>query len=232
MATECETLNETALLVHVGDSMAAAVNARVHALTHAINAARPDAVIDVVPAYASVLVCHRPLDPTVRDRLRQQLLALADQTPSGGAEPAGTLHEIPVCYGGREGPDLEHVAAAHALEAREVVDRHCAPVYRVAMTGFAPGFPYLLGLDEQLATPRRETPRTRVAAGSVGIAGAQTGIYPAELPGGWQLIGRTPLRLFRREDDERPCLLVLGDRVQFQPIDAARFAALREDEPC
>jgi KipI family sensor histidine kinase inhibitor len=232
MAIECETINETALLVRLGEAMDTAINARVHALAAAIDRTRLASVTDVVPAYASVLVCHRPLNATVRDRLRQQLLALADQTPSGDAEAAGTLHEIPVCYGGREGPDLDDVAAAHALEAREVIDRHCAPCYRVAMTGFAPGFPYLLGMDEKLATPRRETPRTRVAGGSVGIAGTQTGIYPAELPGGWQLIGRTPWRLFRREDEDRPCLLVPGDRVQFQPIDAARFAALREDERC
>jgi KipI family sensor histidine kinase inhibitor len=232
MAIDCETLNETALLVHVGERMDAAINARVHALTHAIDAARPDAVIDVVPAYASVLVCHRPLDAVGRDRLRQQLLALADQEPAAGAEAAGTLHEIPVCYGGREGPDLEHVAAAHEMDMREVIERHCAPLYRVAMTGFAPGFPYLLGMDEHLATSRRATPRTRVAAGSVGIAGTQTGIYPRELPGGWQLIGRTPLRLFRRENDERPCLLVPGDRVQFRPIDTAQFAALQEDSSC
>jgi KipI family sensor histidine kinase inhibitor len=232
MTTECEILNETALLVRLGERMNATVNARVHALTHAINTARPDAVVDVVPAYASVLICHRPLDPPARDRLRQQLLALADRAPASDTETTGTLHEIPVCYGGNHGPDLEPVAAAHDLAVQEVIDWHVAPIYRVAMTGFAPGFPYLLGLDARLATPRRETPRTRVAAGSVGIAGAQTGIYPGELPGGWQLIGRTPLRLFRREDDGRPCLLVPGDRVRFQPIDAARFATLREDKPC
>ncbi|HET9482549.1 MAG TPA: 5-oxoprolinase subunit PxpB, partial [Xanthomonadales bacterium] len=129
---------------------------------------------------------------------------------------------IPVCYGGDSGPDLDAVAKHTGLSAHDVVARHAAGDYRVAMLGFQPGFPYLIGLDPALATPRHATPRPRVAAGSVGIGGAQTGVYPREAPGGWQLIGRTPLALF---DAARkpPALLAPGDRVRFEAIPRAAF---------
>ena len=131
--------------------------------------------------------------------------------------------EIPVCYGGEFGPDLDAVATHCGLEPAEVSARHAAGDYRVAMLGFMPGFAYLLGLDESLHMPRRASPRTRVPAGSVAIGGAQTGIYPRELPGGWQLIGRTPLTLFDPSQAE-PALLRPGQRVRFRAIDAAAFA--------
>ncbi len=231
MPIDSEPMGEAALLLRLGDDMDAAVNARVHAVAAAIRQAGTDAVTDIVPAYASVLVRHRPLAPQARASLHRQLLALADEAAAATPSTEGESHEIPVCYDDGHGPDLASLARARGLTIRQVVERHTAPTYRVAMTGFAPGFPYLLGLDERLATPRRETPRTRVAAGSVGIAGRQTGIYPGELPGGWQLIGQTPLALFRPDDADRPCLLQPGDRVRFRAIDAARFEALRED-PC
>ncbi len=126
-------------------------------------------------------------------------------------------------YGGEAGPDLADVAARAGIGADEAAARHAAGGYTVAMLGFAPGFPYLLGLDPSLATPRHATPRTRVEAGSVGIGGAQTGIYPASGPGGWRIIGRTPLRLFDAMRDP-PTLLRAGDRVRFVAIDAATFA--------
>lgn len=132
---------------------------------------------------------------------------------------------IPVCYGGDGGPDLDVVAEHARLSRDDVIARHTAAEYTVAMLGFAPGFPYLLGLDPALHIPRRATPRTRVPAGSVAIGGAQTGIYPRELPGGWNLIGRTPRVLFdpRREP---PALLAPGNRVRFRPIGADEFARL------
>ena len=148
-------------------------------------------------------------------------------TPAGDAAHVASppLVEIPVCYGGEYGPDLLDVAHLSGLDAAQVGARHAAVEYRVAMLGFAPGFPYLLGLDPSLHAPRRATPRTRVPAGSVAIGGAQTGMYPCELPGGWQLIGRTPLALFDAQRDP-PCLLAPGDRVRFCAIDASRFAEL------
>ncbi|WIG55610.1 MAG: Allophanate hydrolase 2 subunit 1 [Rhodanobacteraceae bacterium] len=134
---------------------------------------------------------------------------------------------IPVCYGGDCGPDIDAIAEHAGLVRDEVIARHAAAEYTVAMLGFAPGFPYLLGLDAALHVPRRATPRTRVPAGSVAIGGAQTGIYPCELPGGWHLIGRTPLALFDPRRDP-PCLLAPGDRVRFRAIDAGEFARLVE----
>ena len=125
--------------------------------------------------------------------------------------------DIPVRYGGDDGPDLEAVARHACLDPEEVVRRHTGATYRVAMLGFAPGFPYLLGLDPALELPRRSEPRLRVPAGSVAIGGAQTGIYPRELPGGWHLIGCTPLHLFEPER-EPPCLLAPGDEVRFRPL--------------
>jgi inhibitor of KinA len=132
--------------------------------------------------------------------------------------------ELPVCYGGEFGPDLEEVAARCGLSAAEVMARHSTAEYRVYMLGFSPGFPYLGGLDPAIAAPRRETPRLRVPAGSVGIAGMQTGIYPQESPGGWQIIGRTPGRLFR-PDRAEPCLLGPGDRLRFVPVGPEAFRA-------
>ena len=138
--------------------------------------------------------------------------------------------EIPVCYGGEFGPDLPFVAARAGLSEDEAARRHAAGEYRVHLIGFAPGFPYLGGLTAELAAPRRATPRERVPAGSVGIAGRQTGVYPLETPGGWQIIGRTPLRLFRLDADP-PALLRTGDGVRFRAIAADEFEALRGAEP-
>ena len=171
---------------------------------------------DIVPAYASVAVFVRPealaIDADLLPRVETWLAdAFAEAT---GADATPRLVEVPVRYGGSDGPDLAQVARRCGLDEDEVIARHAAAEYTVAMLGFAPGFPYLLGLDPALATPRHAQPRTRVAAGSVGIGGAQTGIYPRESPGGWQIIGRTPLALFEAARAE-PSALQPGDRVRF-----------------
>ncbi|MDE2055050.1 MAG: 5-oxoprolinase subunit PxpB, partial [Xanthomonadaceae bacterium] len=155
-------------------------------------------------------------------------LPLSRRERGSPTPPAGpNFVEIPLCYGGEYGPDLDAVAVHARLPRGDVIARHTATEYAVAMLGFAPGFPYLLGLDPALQVPRRTTPRTRVPAGSVAIGGAQTGIYPRELPGGWHLIGRTPLALFDPAR-EPPCLLAPGDRVRFRAIEADEFARLAE----
>lgn len=207
------------------------VNARIHRLAAALRDAAPPWLRDLVPAYASLGVFVDPerFDPghadsgDVLDWLQAQLdsLDLADDAASPPRAPI----EIPVRYGGAHGEDLDTAAQALGLDADTLVARHCAGEYTVAMLGFAPGFPYLLGLDPALALPRLSSPRTRVPAGSVAIGGAQTGIYPRESPGGWRLLGRTPLRLF---DPARPqpSLLQPGDRVRFRAIGDADFAAL------
>ena len=141
--------------------------------------------------------------------------------------PPRRVIEVPVCYGGELGPDLEDVARAVALSPAEVIARHSAPAYRVYLLGFTPGFPYLGGMDPRLACPRLSSPRVRVPAGSVAIAGAQTGVYSVESPGGWRLLGRTPLRLFDPDPGaRRPFLLAPGDGLRFVPVDRARFDAL------
>jgi KipI family sensor histidine kinase inhibitor len=217
-----EPLGDQALLLRWGEVADAATNRRVHALAARLRAAAPPWLVDCVPAYASLAVYFddasiRGSDPFAS--VCGHVAILAEAVDATAAAPASRLVEIPVVYGGEDGPDLDDVAAASGLTAAQVVERNAQVEYLVAMLGFSPGFPYLLGLDPQLAVPRLATPRTRVPAGSVGIGGAQTGVYPNAGPGGWRLIGRTPQALFdaRREP---PSLLLPGDRVRFVPVDA------------
>jgi KipI family sensor histidine kinase inhibitor len=212
---------DRALLVYLGETIDPAVNDRVHALAAALRQKRHPALVEVTPSYHCLLVEYDP----VRIRLEQ----VADWVRTLAADPAMTTPEtrtvvIPVRYGGDEGPDLEAVATHTGLSPEEVVRLHAAGSYRVYCLGFSPGFPYLGGLEEALHTPRLAEPRTRVPGGSVGIGGSQTGIYPAPSPGGWRLIGQTPLRLF---DPWRnpPALLQPGDTVRFVPIGPEEFAA-------
>ena len=217
------------LLIRVGDAIDVATSARVHAAASALHAAGLPGVVDIVPAYATLAVHFDPLawvdahgGPPLAHVVSAVRAILA--SPRSVSDEAGRAIEIPVCYGGALGPDLDALAAHAGLDADEVIARHANAVYRVAMLGFAPGFPYLLGLDPALAMPRRASPRTRVPAGSVAIGGVQTGIYPAPLPGGWQLIGRTPRVLFDAARDP-PSLVMPGDRVRFVPIAPEALAA-------
>lgn len=217
-----------AFVLPVGDVVSETVRLRVAALADAIRVAALAHVTDVVPGMASVVVHHDALG-VGRASLARALDDLAAAAGDGAPREA-RLVEIPVCYEGDDlAPDLAKVAAAHGMPPAELVARHAAGAYVVHMLGFLPGFPYLGGLEPRLHTPRRATPRTRVPAGSVGIGGAQTGIYPLESPGGWHLIGRTPLRLFDASRAE-PALLRAGDRVRFVAIARATFDAMRADE--
>jgi KipI family sensor histidine kinase inhibitor len=222
-----EPLAEDALLLRFGAGIDVATNARVHAAAHALRTANLPGISDIAPAYASLLVRFDPLAHPDGGALRAALAGVlpADGTPSSAQEVAARTVDIPVCYGGAHGADLDAVAEHAGLSRDDAIARHAASEYSVAMLGFAPGFPYLLGLDPALHVPRRANPRTRVPPGSVAIGGVQTGIYPRELPGGWNLIGRTPLALFD-PGRERACLLAPGDRVRFHPIGAAEFARL------
>ncbi|MCI0571889.1 MAG: 5-oxoprolinase subunit PxpB [Myxococcaceae bacterium] len=228
-------LGDSALLIRLGEGIDAATHAHVRAVLAALERAPLPGVIEVVPAFTSVAVyydaarVHSVLpgpEATPYERLRRAVAERVAQA-SVAEVPAGPLIELPVCYGGEFGPDLEAVAAHAGLSPDAVVRAHAGAGYTVFMVGFAPGFPYLAGLPEHLAAPRHATPRLKVPAGSVGIAGRQTGIYPLETPGGWQLIGRTPRRLFR-PDAEPPALLRLGDRVRFRPISPAELTAWEE----
>ena len=228
-ACDIEALADDAWLLRFGDRIDPELNAAVHAMAARLRALDPPWLRDVVPAFASLAVFFdEAQDPA---RVHAALQALVED---GGASalplrPRDGVIEIPVLYGGEHGPDLESSAAELGLSPRELVERHSAGDYTVAMIGFAPGFPYLSGLDPALALPRLATPRARVAAGSVAIGGAQTGIYPRESPGGWRLLGRTPWTLFdpRREP---PTRLQPGDRVRFRAIDAEEFARLASQQ--
>lgn len=224
-ATRRERLADDAWLLHFGTDTPPiddATNARVHRIAARIRADAPAWLRDLVPAYASLAVFFDPdaIDAGTVERWLDARLAGDDGTT---AATAPRCIEIPVVYGGDFGEDLDSAAQELGITADALAARHAAGTYTVAMIGFAPGFPYLSGLDPALALPRLVTPRTRVPAGSVAIGGAQTGLYPRASPGGWRLIGRTPLRLF---DPMRasPSLLVPGDRVRFVAIDAREFA--------
>ncbi len=213
---------ESALLVELGEGIDPAVNRRVHALARALGAARRPGVIALNPSYRSLFVQYDPRRCSYEELVTAVEACLED----GGEEvPAGAEVEIPVCYGGDLGPDLDEVARRCGLSAAGVVARHAAPAYPVYLVGFTPGFPYLGGLDPALVTPRRATPRERVPAGSVAIADRQAGIYPIESPGGWQLLGRTPLRLFDLARDP-PFLVTAGTTVRFRPIDRGEYERL------
>jgi len=197
-----------------------AVSARAVSLAQAVHHTHHGVVRDVVVGYCSVTVYFDPLCLD-GDALAAQLHDLALHVDEASI-PEGRLVDVDVCYGGEYGPDLADVAAQVGLTEAEVVALHSAPTYRVYVVGFVPGFPYMASVDARLAIPRRTIPRTRVPAGSVAIAAGQTGIYPAETPGGWHLIGRTRAKPYDHTRAE-PFLFAPGDRVRFHPIESAAF---------
>ncbi len=220
-------LGDAAVTVELGSEFNAATLTRVQALVRSLEQVPPVGVVDVVAAYGTVTVCYDlPKLPHGYAGLCVEIeKRIGDLKAAGGAAGAtGKRVTIPVCYGGEFGPELAAVAARAGLSVEAVIATHSGAEYGVQAVGFAPGFPYLGGLPEKLHTPRLATPRTRVPAGSVGIGGAQTGVYPLATPGGWNLIGRTPLALFRPTERE-PALLRVGDRVKFKAITAEEFAA-------
>ena len=215
--------SDRSLLVSFGDRVGGDLHDRVRRLLRALDAAPLAGITNLVPAYASILI---RFDPALLDHDRVADHALRALERGAGLQPEAKRQvEVPVCYGGEHGTDLEEVARLCGLTARQVVEAHAGTLYQVYFLGFVPGFAYMGDLPAPIACARLDTPRRMVPAGSVGIAGRQTGVYPAATPGGWRLIGRTPLRLFdpRREP---MCLLEMGDRVRFVPTPPERFAAL------
>ena len=208
-------LGDSALLVQFGEAIDREVHNRVRRFAERITEHPTLSRLELTTAFTTACVFYDPTRISFAD-LCAQLQPLADE-PIGCRAIESRVVEIPVCYGGQYGPDLAFVAEHNGLTEEEVIYLHAGGDYYIYMLGFAPGFPYLGGLPEQIATPRHATPRARVPAGSVGIAGNQTGIYPVATPGGWQLIGRTPLVLFRPWEDP-PSLLLPGDTVRFRAI--------------
>lgn len=205
-------LGDSTLLVQFGDEIDLTINQRVHAFANLIANSVINGVIETVPAYATLLVHYDPLILSftqIKNHLRAKVAQMEEVE---SRKPR--LVEVPVRYGGELGPDLEFVASYCDLPVKDVIRIHTERIYTIFMMGFTPGFPYMGKLDDLLIVPRLETPRTRVPAGTVAIAGSQTGIYSIESPGGWQLIGWTPLKLFDL-GSESPFLFSPGDEVKF-----------------
>ena len=205
-------LGDSALLVQFGDEIDITINQRVHALAALIDASSLDGIVGAVPAYATLLIHYDPLILTY-SQINKWTRAKLDQAQDATSRNPRRI-EVPVRYGGEYGIDLEYVAELHHLFVDDVIRIHSEKTYTIYMMGFTPGFPYMGRLDDAIVTPRLETPRTRVEAGTVAIAGSQTGIYPIESPGGWRLIGHTSLKPFDPKS-ESPFLFAPGEKVRF-----------------
>lgn len=226
---ELSPLGDSAVVVTFGNEIKSDTHHKIKACMNLLINDPFIGFIECVPAYTNLTVFYDPLvvyseyqknNITEYDSPFQMVCSIVkkklQKVKTDQELPQRTV-SIPVCYGGENGPDLEYVALHHHLTIDEVIRIHSNGDYLVYMIGFAPGFPFMGGLSEQIATPRRSSPRTTIPAGSVGIAGSQTGVYPISTPGGWQLIGRTPTRLFLPTQNP-PSLLQAGDLVKFYPI--------------
>lgn len=223
---ECIPLGDDGLLVRLGDVLSEELNERARSLADAVEAAKADdpaddGIIEASPAYTSVFI---DFDPLLLTHAQAEAFVRASLSAVSSGE-ARRVVRVPVAYGGEAGPDLASIAAEAGLSADEVASIHCGRDYPVYMLGFAPGFPYLGGVDERIASGRLKTPRPRIPAGSVGIAGRQTGVYPFDSPGGWKLVGRSPIRLFDASMDP-PATLRPGDLVRFYPVSLDEFDAM------
>jgi KipI family sensor histidine kinase inhibitor len=218
--------SDQSLLVYFGGAITPESGERVLKLLHLLESEPLPHVRNLHPAYASLLIKFDPLK-TRHAALEAALRKYLDRLDALHL-PEPRVIEIPVCYGEDFGPDLADLAALHNLTPQQVIDAHASAAYSVCFLGFVPGFAYLAGLPDALATPRLATPRREIPAGSVGIAGHQTGVYPCATPGGWRLIGRTPLKMF---DAARPSmsLLATGDRVRFTPVSHNQFVEMERD---
>lgn len=218
-------LGDTGLVLQFGDTINEDTYQEIRAVSAWLDSHPLDGFVEYVPAYTSITIYYQPWIL----RYDQLVTTVQEMLHCRGklhAEVPSPIRCIPVYYGGTTGADLDYVAAFHQMDAETVITLHTEAEYRVYMMGFIPGFAYMGGLDERLATPRKQQPSTRVPKGSVGIAGTQTGIYPLETPGGWQIIGQTPLALF---DSHRahPFLLKMGDIVRFTSITEDEFTQIK-----
>jgi inhibitor of KinA len=227
-------LGDAAIVLQFGDSIDRQTHLAILAFTTALEQHPFAGFREYVPAFTTVTVYYDPWEVSDKGQqdpyacVTQRLQQVLQQVKAHPEKTKAHLVEIPVCYGGKWGPDLELVAALNEITPEEVIRLHAAEEYLVYMIGFAPGFPYLGGMNDRIAAARKDKPRAKVLAGSVGIAGKQTGIYPIASPGGWQLIGRTPLVLFdpRRQP---PSLLQAGDHIRFVPITEKDYEHRKEE---
>ena len=227
-------LGDQAILIEFGKDINLEVYEGVQYASALLDEFQPEWLIEYVPAYTTLTIFYNPFvlkekqvnSSLPYDVICQEITSLLSSKKTVQQEENRTV-EIPVCYGGEWGPDLSYVADYNGLTEEEVIHIHSKGTYIVYMLGFAPGFPYIGGMSSKIATPRRSSPRLKIPSRSVGIAGSQTGIYPIETPGGWQVIGSTPLQLFTINQSP-PTLLRAGDRITFKPINYEEYRYLEE----
>ena len=218
---------DTSLCVEFGNEISTDINKQIRAFNIALANSKIPGIVETVPTYRSLMIHYAP-GVILYAPLVKKLKGLLGQLDSIEIPPSPVL-EIPVLYGGEEGPDLEFVAKHNGKTPEEVIKIHTSTEYLIYMLGFTPGFTYLGGMSDEIATPRLTTPRVKIPAGSVGIAGTQTGVYPIDSPGGWQLIGRTPVRMYD-PDRETPILPEAGQYIKFYAIDKAEYDRIAAEE--
>lgn len=219
------TAGDSSLLIEFGKEISPEINRKISATIQLMKEQHIEGVVDMIPAFCSLLVNY---DPRVisYDEIRERMQALVRVDARAG-ETRKRIFEIPVCYGGEYGPDIQNIAEHAELSQEEVIQIHSSRDYLIYMLGFLPGFTYLGGLDERLHTPRLANPRIRIPAGSVGIGGSQTGIYPLDSPGGWQLMGMTPVKTYD-PSRETPILVEAGDYIRFVPVEEEEYLQIKE----
>ncbi len=218
-------LGDSAFQVKLGTAISPDTLQKIRSLMQLLEESEIEGITELVPSYTDIIIHYQPLVIDFK-LLVSQIKKMAAEIKPNSAVDYKTVR-IPVLYGETFGKDLPHVCQHSGLNKEQVINRHCEASYLVYMLGFTPGFCYLGGMDKAIATPRKEVPDSKILSGSVGIAGEQTGIYPIESPGGWQIIGRTPLRLFKPEKDE-PFLLEAGNVLEFYPINKDEYERLNE----
>ena len=236
---EIKPLGEAGVIVKFGNEISPDIHRKIKALSDYLEQHPFVGMVEYVISYTSLAIYYNPFIVKksfimYKGQSAFQIVAtyIKDcvQKMQKVDENNAKVVEIPVCYGGEYGPDIEFVAKHNNLSVEEVIKLHTAPQYLVYMIGFCPGFPYLGGMDKRIATPRREVPRIEIPARSIGIAGEQTGGYPISTPGGWQIIGRTPIEMFNPKDEQNPSLLHSGDLVKFYAISEKEYLALKGEQ--
>jgi KipI family sensor histidine kinase inhibitor len=219
------TEGDSSLLVEFGKEISPDINRSISATVQLMREQHIEGVVDVIPAFCSLLINY---DPRVIsfEEISERIQGILKLDAKAG-EGKKKVYEIPVCYGGEYGPDIENIASHAGLTVEEVIALHSSRDYLIYMLGFLPGFCYLGGLDERIHTPRLANPRIKISAGSVGIGGSQTGIYPLDSPGGWQLMGMTPVKTYDPQR-ETPILVNAGEYIRFVPIDEAEFKRIKD----
>ena len=219
------TAGDSSILLQFGNTIDPAINRKIAATVQLMREQHINGVTDVIPAFCSLLINY---DPRVisYEQIKRRMEALVKIDVTAG-DTRKRVFEIPVCYGGEYGPDIQNIADHAGLSVEEVIQIHTSRDYLIYMLGFLPGFTYQGGLDERIHTPRLANPRIRIPAGSVGIGGSQTGIYPMDSPGGWQLMGMTPVKTYD-PDREVPILVEAGDYIRFVAIDEDEFHRIKE----